>query len=109
MKKNNPQVLNKKTAYVASYRRKQTRLGLRRIELSLKPNDATLIKNIAATLRADGPEAAALRTKLQHETAIAKPKTGAELLALLRQGPLFESDMDFPRDKEPGRSPIELD
>jgi hypothetical protein len=73
--------------YVSRHRQRQRLIGLRRVEVAVKAKDAALLKAIAATLRADGPEAERLRASLQH------------LLAILRWGALFGDETAFARDK----------
>jgi hypothetical protein len=88
-----------KATYISRHRRRQRRIGLRRMEVIVKAKDAALLKSIVSTLRADGPEAEQLRAKLRHDPAVVKPKTGADLLTILRAGTLFSEESSFVRNK----------
>jgi hypothetical protein len=97
-----------KSTYVARHRQRQQRMGLRRMEVSVKDKDVPLVKSIVSTLRADGPDAERLRTALRQHPTLAKPRTGADLLAILRTGALLDDDIVFVRDKST-RPPTSLD
>ena len=75
------------------------------MEVAVKAKDGPLLKSIVATLRADGPEAERLRTRLRQDPAVMKPKTGADLLAILRAGTLFSDESSFVREKS-SRPPV---
>ena len=90
--------------YVSRYRQRQKRLGLHRMEVAVKAKDAALLRSVADTLRKDGREAKELRAKLREHDQL-KPKTGADLLLILRAGTLFGGELAFVRDRST-RPPI---
>ncbi len=78
---------------------------MRRMEVVVRAKDAVLVKSIAAALRADGAKAAELRAKLRLDQDVVRPKTGADLLAILRAGTLFDDQTTFPRVRS-ARPPV---
>jgi hypothetical protein len=89
------------------YRDRQTRTGLRRVEVAVPAEDATLIRRLASELRAGGEAAERLRAAVGHLDGFRPAQTGDELLAFFRSSPLVGEDISFERDPSPGR-PIDL-
>ena len=90
---------------LSRHRAHQQRKGLRRIEMAVRAKDAALLKSIAATLRAEGPEADKLRVQLRELPAVQRPKSGADLLSILRAGTLFDDDV-LPARQKSSRPPV---
>lgn len=91
------------TARVAQRRARMARAGARRVEVTAPAQDAALIKAIASALRADDAKAEDLRQAIRPFVTLPPAQSGAELLAALRSGPLFDLDVDALRDRGPGR------
>ena len=92
-----------KTSRVARHRKKVTRSGARRVEVTIPSRDAVLIKAVAGSLRSGGEEAKRIREMLQAILTLPKAKTGKELVAFFRSSPLAGVDIEFERDRSTGR------
>ena len=88
---------------VIRHRARAAAQGSRRVEVTVPPNDAGLVKAVAGLLRAGGDEARMVRDALASMTAIEPARTGAELLAILRASPLVGEDLTIERDRTRGR------
>lgn len=88
---------------VSRHRNKLRRTGAKRVEVVVRGEDAHLIREVAAALRREGPEAKRLRAMLQELTRRPRARTGAELLAFFRASPLIAEDIQTERDRSPGR------
>ena len=91
---------------VGRYRRKLARDGVKRVEVTVPAQDASLVRGIAQTLRDGGAPAAKLRDVLSVATTAAAA-TGADLVAFFRASPLVGVELEIERDKSTGR-PIEF-
>jgi hypothetical protein len=90
-------------ARVAVHRERQSLIGQRRVEVVVPLQDAELIRQVAARLRASPGEAATTRAAL--EAAIRPPlaTTGKALVDLLRSSPLGGVELELTRDRTPAR------
>jgi hypothetical protein len=90
-------------ARVAVHRERQSLSGQRRVEVVVPLQDAQLIRQVAARLRASPGDAA--RTRVALEAAIRPPlaTTGKALVDLLRSSPLGGIELDLTRDRTPAR------
>ena len=88
---------------VAVHRERQSLIGQRRVEVVVPLQDAELIRQVAARLRASPGEAATTRVAL--EAAIRPPlaTTGKALVVLLRGVPLGGVELELARDCSPAR------
>ena len=84
---------------VARHRVRTAARGLARVEVSVPRTDASLVRSVARTLREGGKEAADLRRSLADVATPLLARTGAELVAFLRSGPLFDVELDIRRDR----------
>ena len=78
--------------------------GLRRVVVTVPAGDAKLMKAVAGALRTGGDEARTVREAFASMTAMEPVRTGTELLAFLRAGPLVGEDMVIARDRTTGRA-----
>ena len=90
-------------ARVAVHRERQSLIGQRRVEVVVPLQDAELIRQVAARLRASPAEAATTRIAL--EAAIRPPlaTTGKALVDLLRSSALGGIELELSRDRTPAR------
>jgi hypothetical protein len=88
---------------VARHRRKTENAGLKRLEVSVPAADATLVRELAAALRAGGKRARQLRDSLAPIAAAGHARSGAELVAFFRASPLVAENLVVIRDRSPGR------
>ena len=78
--------------------------GLRRVVVTVPAGDAKLVKAVAGALREGGDEARTVREAFASMTVMEPVRTGTELLAFLRAGPLVGKDMVIERDRTKGRA-----
>lgn len=78
--------------------------GSRRVEVTVPAGDAGLVKAVADALRAGGREATRVRDALRPVVAPDRARTGAELVAFLRDSPLVGAELEAERDKSAGRA-----
>ena len=97
--------LTESAARVARHRLRAAASGMQRLEVSIPRADAPLIRTVARTLRDGGSEAAKLRRTLADAAPAPVTRTGAELWAGLRSGPLFDVELDVRREKT-DRTPV---
>ncbi len=83
-----------KTTPLARHRRRVKRQGIVRVELQVRKEDVSLVRNIARAL-GDPDHADEARALLRPRFADAEPKG---LKALLASAPLEGIDLDRPRD-----------
>jgi hypothetical protein len=78
--------------------------GSQRGEVTVPSHDASLLKAIPGALRQGGKEAKRLCDAVRPLVSPPKAKTGAELVAFLRQSPLVGADLSLERDRSTGRT-----
>jgi hypothetical protein len=88
---------------VAVHRERQSLIGQRRVEVVVPLQDAELIRQVAARLRASPGEAATTRVALQAAIRPPLAKTGKALVDLLRSVPLGGIELELARDRTPAR------
>ena len=81
---------------VDSYRQRQRRRGLLRLEVQAPEADVPLLRRLARVLREDSQEASELRQVLRRALAPESPE--GTLKALLEAAPLEGIDLSRPRD-----------
>lgn len=81
---------------VESYRQRQRRRGLRRVELQAPEADAALLRDLARVLREDAQKAPGLRRVLRR--ALGEDAPEGSLKGLLEAAPLEGIDLSRPRD-----------
>ena len=79
-----------------------------RLEVSVPRADATLLRSVARILREGGEEAVEVRRTLAAAAPPPVARTGAELWAFLRSGPLFGVELDVRRETT-DRPPVEFE
>lgn len=89
---------------VAQHRSRTMVKGSKRVEVTVPSHDASLLKAIAGALRQGGKEAKRIRDSVRPLVSSPKAKTGAELVAFLRQSPLVGADLSLERDRSTGRT-----
>lgn len=77
------------------------------MEVAVPAGDATLLRQVAAVLRAGGQAAEQLRAQLTPGMGIAPARTGEELVAFFRASPFVGEDVDVERDRSSSRA-VEL-
>jgi hypothetical protein len=87
---------------VAAHRSRQTKRGMVRFELQAHEADRALLRALARTLAADGPEAGRIRRTVTEAIRGEPTKAGGVLDALLRS-PLVGAELDLSREREEGR------
>lgn len=85
---------------IESYRQRLGDRGLRRFEVVGLDADKELIRSLSKRLAENNNEAARLRTELGRLQS--KPRKGG-ILAALRASPLVGANLEFKREKSPGR------
>jgi len=85
-----------------NYRSRLSERGLARFEVTGRDADRGLIRTLARRLAEDGPDAARIRTAVQHAIAGETPGKGG-ILRALRRSPLVGADLDLARPREHGR------
>lgn len=95
-------------ARVARHRVRVAASGMQRLEVSVPRADAPLLRSVARTLREGGERAVDLRRTLAAAAPPPVARTGAELWAFLRSGPLFDVELDIPRETT-DRPPVEFE
>jgi hypothetical protein len=93
---------------VARHRRRLAAAGARRVEVTVPAEDAVLLREVAAALRAGGDTAQRVRNSLASLVRRKRATTGQELLEFFRNSPLVGVDLDLERDRSTGR-PIDLE
>ena len=89
---------------VSRHRARAVAQGSRRVEVTVPADDAGLVKSLAGVLRAGGDEAIMVRDALAPFTTVKPARTGAELIAFLRNSPLAGEELTFERDRTEGRT-----
>lgn len=89
---------------VARHRSRTMAKGSQRVEVTVPSHDASLLKAIAGALRQGGNEAKRIRESVRPIVSPPKAKTGAELVAFLRQSPLVGANLSLERDRSTGRT-----
>ena len=92
------------TSHAARRRRKVAISGSRRVEVTVSPDDAPLVRAVAGALRAGGEEARRVRESLGPLLSVAKARTGRELVAFFRSSPLVGVELSIDRARSTGRS-----
>ncbi len=95
------------TRRVASRHRKLATSGVKRVEVTIPAQDAELMRKVAALLRAGGDQAGRVRKTLSPLVRTRVASSGSDLAAFFRNSPLVGAELEFERDKSPGR-PIDL-
>lgn len=93
---------------VADHRRRNRSRGVRRVEVTVPVDDAPLVRQFAAALRAGGPAASRLREQTMDRLGERKAVSGEDLVTFFRNSPLVDVELSFERDRSTGR-PVELD
>lgn len=88
---------------VARHRRKLASLGAKRVEVTVPSRDAALVRDIADVLRRGGEPAREVRDSLHPLLKSRQAQSGKDLLAFFQASPLVGLDLEFPRDRSPGR------
>jgi hypothetical protein len=83
---------------VANYRRRMRRLGLVRVEVQVRREDAPLVRDLVSAL-ADPAQARAARALLRERF---RPRAAKSLKALLAEAPL--DGIEIERDRDTGRA-----
>lgn len=78
--------------------------GLRRMEVAVPADDASLLRRVAALLRAGGARAERLREQLAPAIGTTSARSGEDLVAFFRASPLVGEDIRVERDRSPGRA-----
>lgn len=76
--------------------------------MTVPAEDAELIRGVARTLREGGSEGTALRRRLADLASAPRIRTGADLIAALRSTFPAGMELEFERDRSPGR-PVDLE
>ena len=90
------------------HRKKAAAQGAKRVEVTVPAEDAALIRAVARTLKDRGRAAETLRRRLAGLESPREIRTGADLIAALRSTFPEGMELDFERDRSPGR-PIDLE
>lgn len=85
-----------------SYRERLVACGLARFEVLGCPADRGLIRALARSLAAGGPDATRIRAAVQQTLAGEPPRKGG-IFAALRRSPLVGADLDLTRPFLEGR------
>ncbi len=93
---------------VARHRRKLAATGTRRVEVTVPAEDAVLVREVAAVLRAGGEAAQRVRDSVEPLLKRKRAKTGRELVEFFLRSPLAGSNIEIERDRSTGR-PIDLE
>ena len=88
---------------VARHRSGLAAAGLRRVEVTVPSEDAVLVREIAAALRAGGESAERVRDSVEPLLKRKRATTGRELVDFFLNSPLAGSGIEVERDKSPGR------
>ena len=88
---------------VSRHRRRLEAKGAKRVAVTIPARDARLVKVVAAALRAGGVRAEKVRAALSPLVPGERAKTGQDLVAFFRTSPLTGEDLEFGRDRPPGR------
>ena len=76
---------------------------IRRVEVTVPSEDAVLVREIAAALRAGGESAERVRDSVEPLLKRKRATTGRELVDFFLNSPLAGSGIEVERDKSPGR------
>ena len=87
---------------IANYRRRQGERGLCRYEVRGLDSDKALVRQIAARLATNEPDAQRLRAELTQELVGEQPRRGG-IFAALRRSPMVGVELDLTRDVTEGR------
>jgi hypothetical protein len=77
--------------------------GVARVEVTVPATDASLVRDLAALLRAGGEGALRLRESVRPLIRPRVAVTGEELIAFFRASPLVGEPLVFERDRSEGR------
>ncbi len=89
---------------VARHRRKLATAGARRVEVTVPARDVELVRSVAARLRAGGEQASRIRKTVGPLVGAGIARSGKELVAFFRSSPLVGVELQFERDRTPGRT-----
>jgi hypothetical protein len=92
------------TRRVARHRKRLTTSGAKRVEVTVPARDAELVRDVAALLRAGGDQANRVRKALSPLIRTKVAGSGRDLVAFFRNSPLVGAELEFERDKSPGRA-----
>ncbi len=95
-----PEMSEPRKTPLQTYRKRLAERKLRRVEVVVPEGDAQRIRALAREFSENGPEAERLRRELAKVTENS-PKGG--LLRLLLASPLAGADIEFVRERHPGR------
>lgn len=87
---------------IRNYRDRLAKRGMSRFEVLSLDADRDLIRSLAKRLADGGPEAARLRSIVNHGLGGKPPRRGG-ILEALRRSPLVGADLDLQRPQETGR------
>ncbi len=93
---------------VRRHRRKALAEGSKRVEVTVPAEDAELIRAVARTLREGGKAGTVLRRRLADLASAPRIRTAADLFAALRSTFPAGMELEFERDRSPGR-PVDLE
>lgn len=99
--------MNKTADRVQQHRGRRAATGIRRLEVAVPADDAPLLRQVAAVLRAGGQRAEQLKRQLAPAVGTAPARSGEELVAFFRASPFVGEDIRLERDRSPGR-PVDL-
>ncbi len=85
-----------------TYRERLGARGMARFEVLGRASDRDLIRALARSLAADGPDATRIRAAVQ-QTIAGEPSRKGGILAALRRSPLVGADLDLTRPFLEGR------
>jgi hypothetical protein len=71
--------------------------------VTVPAQDAELMRNVAALLRAGGDQARRVRKTLGPLVRTRIARSGSDLVAFFRNSPLVGVELELERDKSPGR------
>ena len=87
---------------IQNYRSRLSERGLARFEVLGLDSDRDMIRSLARSLAAQGPEASRLRASVSQAISGEPPKKGG-VLAAFRRSPMVGVDLDLARPREKGR------
>ena len=90
------------------HRKKAAAQGAKRVEVTVPAEDAAFVRAVARTLKDGGRAAETLRRRLGGLVSPREIRTGGELIAALRSTFPKGMELEFERDRSPGR-PIDLE
>lgn len=88
---------------MAQHRRKVAASGVARVEVTVPASDASLVRDLAAMLRAGGEGALRVRESVRPLIRPRAAVSGEELIAFFRASRLVGETLVFERDRSEGR------